>query len=267
MVAFAFLCSAGVLSAQQILTLNDAEYVEKRFDVGYRQYRFFEWDFPSPKSDPDRLVIAAVEAVKGTYDLHIMDVRQEGNIPDLLGPPQCLRGIALTNGGYYFVKPNGKNQPTGLAISNGVVLSPLTNPRWGGFVIWNGDQLDVRRVSDVSDATKARNALQSSPIIIWGGQIEISPRDKAAYNRTAIGVTTSSDLVLVGAFTHNGNAISQYAFAQLARGMGLIGGPKIQMLLGLDGGPSSHLYIPALDKRFGYSGKRFLPNALCVSQK
>jgi Phosphodiester glycosidase len=204
------------ISAQQALTLKNASLAKREFQIKHRHYRFFEWTFPKRKNDDDALVIAAVEAPEGAYDIRIVDVRQDGQIGALLGDLRCADPIVLTNGGFYFQRTDGRRQPTGLVVSNGTLISPLANRPWGGFVTWDGKILAIKRLTDAPAAKKAREALQASPILIWDNKSDLYSDDEILFDRISIGVTNTGGLITIGAFKEEGDAISLFGLAKLA---------------------------------------------------
>jgi len=246
-------------------TLSNNMLQTKTFDVEETEQLLQVWSLPNDDQNNGILSLVAVTARSPIPNFEVIDVRKEGRIFTLLGELKCRSPVALSNGGFYFEDDAGFPQPLGLVISAGQKKNDFRRRKFGGFAVLNKQRVDIIPVDSVSAAREAYQAIQSSPILVYRGQNDMFSDRGVKFNRTAIGITDSGNVVLLGAFRPRGSAVSLYEFAELIVSLKLHGGPRIEAALALDGGPSSQIIIPETGDIFGYDGPNYLPNAICLN--
>ncbi len=235
------------------------------FNVDGTEHSLNVWSLPNDDKNNGPLSIVAVVSNSPRPGFKIIDVHKEGRIYELLEQLECESAVALSNGGFYLEDDAGNPLPMGLAISSGREINPFRPRKFGGFAVLNDDGPAIISVRNKSVAEDAQEAIQSSPIVVFGGENDMNSDDGVKFNRTAVGITTDKRVVLLGAFRTRGSAISLYEFAEAIVLMGEHGGPSIDAALALDGGPSSQIIVPATGDVFGYDGPNYLPNAVCLN--
>jgi uncharacterized protein YigE (DUF2233 family) len=172
--------------------------------------------------------------------------------------------IIIESGGYFGNKEDGTNIPIGLVIAAGKQTSAKAHWKSGGVLIKRSGETGIVPIAAFTP-DGITEALQSKPLLVKSGAMDILSNQPDLYNRTAIGLDATGNYICVGAFIDSGRALSLFEFAELLCRLREAGGPIIRDALALDGGPSSHLYIPCIHKHFGYAADRYVPNILRFS--
>jgi uncharacterized protein YigE (DUF2233 family) len=129
-----------------------------------------------------------------------------------------------------------------------------------------GDQVHVTPIGSFLANSESLSAVQTKPLLVNDGAIVVRSRNDAPFNETAIGVTSESRLLIIGAFSPDGNAISLRSFARFARLPRNLNGPAAATAVALDGGPGAQLYFPQRAVHFGYEGTNYIPNILSFGE-
>ena len=176
--------------------------------------------------------------------------------------------IAVINGGFF----SSNKSPEGLFISKGIELSKIREWNEGGILYVYKTLSNITpiiRVEKITQKDRIRfnqvnYAIQSKPLIIEDGKNGIYSSEGEKHNRLGIGFTWDDELIVCGAFTKDDRAIDLLALGNLLERLNQYGGPNIRLLLGLDGGPPAHLYIPSNNLHYGSSIDTYVPNTIHI---
>jgi hypothetical protein len=211
---------------------------------------------------PLELVAAVVPG--GAAGWRLLPVDASGPRAALLRSLDCPGAAVLTSGGFFAARDGGGYAPLGLAVGDGVALSPYAPRRWGGVLERRGDQSTIVPLANLDGAGFRDQALQSSPIIVAEGRNDMLRDDGQLDNRVAIGLDDAGGVVAVGAFRDGGGAVSLHTLAELILALGPVAGLEIRDALALDGGSSAELLVPDRGLAWGSQLPGYMPNALCL---
>lgn len=174
-----------------------------------------------------------------------------------------LGDVAVLNGGFF-----GRNgAPVGLVIASGVQRSARDRNRTeGGVIIQEKGKVLIRRISGVTSLSQIEQALQAWPILVWDSKVdninpnaECSPARRAGCPANRVAVAIRGDellfVIALGSYT-------PYEFARWLSEPSAKGGLAVNQALGLDGGPSAHLYLPRPGIHLGNTTNDYIPNVL-----
>lgn len=217
------------------------------------------------ESDPQNTIqFVSILVDSAQANAAIRDVRKYGRPLALLSGQRCERAIAITNGGFYL-RQGTKPRPLGLVRVSHKTLFQPSGRRFGGFLLVNdGGALIAVPRSEAAKAATARDAIESSPMIVEGGKSGMRSDDGVRFDRVGIGRTRAGRTMIVGAFGSDQDTVSLHEFAELTLWAATRQGDAAQDVIALDGGPSAHLFLPGLKTIFGDGAAIFLPNAVCV---
>jgi uncharacterized protein YigE (DUF2233 family) len=179
-------------------------------------------------------------------------------------PPGAL---VLLNGGFYGFDDAHKGVPVGLLVSDGVQVSgPALSWKSGGIVFSREDSnVNIVPIASRLEIGSPKHALQSKPLLIEDGVLAVKhDKNDHPFNRSAIGLTATGDLIVVGAFREDGQALTIYDFGRFLVLLGPLKGLRIKIALNLDGATDAHFYISPSRMHFGYQGSNYVPDALAV---
>lgn len=172
--------------------------------------------------------------------IHRVSVKAFDSATAVLNVPERIacNGVGITGG---FSHNTGELlEPEGLVRTSSQKLSKLTNWPDGGVLSIASDAIRIVRIAAWRRApTSEGMALQSRPILVFGGRVDEPLNDPRLWNRVAVGTMYDGNVVFIGAFNAENNAVTLRQFAQDAI---KILGPKLELLLNLDGGPSAFFY-------------------------
>lgn len=194
----------------------------------------------------------------------VMDVRPVLRFGDSFG---ILEGaispsaVAVVNGGFYGYDSKGAHIPLGLVVAGGTIHNRKASWKGGGILY----QDESRRLHVVSPSALANlkgvaSAIQSKPVLVQDGKLDIWSDDGDRYNRSAISLTSKGEVIIVGAFQSFGRAMAMKEFARVVTATKSSSGAPVQVALAMDGGPGAQIYVPSLKLHFGDPGKNFVPN-------
>jgi hypothetical protein len=170
--------------------------------------------------------------------------------------------FTVIDGGFFDARDDGTKTPVGLVITEGEEKNQKSNWPTGGIILRKQSETMIVEVAAFTPQKDISEALQSIPIVVKGGKRDVFNSRPEYFNRTAIGLDSSDNYVGVGVFADNGDAVSAFEFAELLQRLREVGGRSIQDALALDAGPSAHIYIPSIQKHFGYATENYVPNIL-----
>lgn len=206
------------------------------------------------------------EITAGSARIKIIPVNDYGQTTSIYKSLNCNEHSVRLTGAFYAISESGARYPINLVISEGKTLSNFERTKFGGVIVQVDNKIDIVRVSKITAPVVADEALQSSPIVTWESKNDMLRDDKQYFNRIAFGFGEHS-LNFAGAFSQDGRAVSLFEFAQILEAMPDITGSKISKMIALDGGPSAHIYISAIDTHLGYESESYVPNAICIEPR
>jgi uncharacterized protein YigE (DUF2233 family) len=176
------------------------------------------------------------------------------------------KALVLINGGFYAFNKNNRESPIGLLISDGQQVSPVAQSwKSGGVLVKKNVDVDIVPISQKHDLGILDQALQSKPLLIENGSLAVKRNLKdEPFNRSAVGLTEKGDIVFVGAFKDDNQAVTLYDFAQFMKLLKAAKGVNVKVALNLDGATDSHLFIVSSGRHFGYAGSNYVPSALAI---
>lgn len=177
------------------------------------------------------------------FDLQIVEnPSDEKNRKSLEDIHREQNAVVSLNGSFY----SEEFQPTGLLISQNKTLFPLIKADLlnGIFAISQDHQPKLLTYDQYKKTSPKLNfAIQNGPILIDDqGKIAIEERSTKTANRTAIGLTKDSQIILIfcrNSILNQSDAPTLYQFANTILNSPELKDLKIHSLLNLDGGPST----------------------------
>jgi uncharacterized protein YigE (DUF2233 family) len=247
--------------AQPEITFADqiASADPQKSEIGARG-TMFRWTSSQQDQKTDFI---AIEVKDSSTRGNIIDVQRDGRFVDIFSQLACPDALVITNGGFYAQGEGGRKLPLGLVISDGITKSKFSDRRYGGVIVFDQKATVFRRAA-YKYQKGHRQALQSSPILIFDSKNDMGKPDETKFDRTAIGVSSSGRLLVFGAFASNTQAMTLWEFTIAILSASKKQHLDVKSVLALDGGPSSHVYVPSLKLHLGNNGLNFLPNAVCL---
>jgi phosphodiester glycosidase len=216
----------------------------------------------NPDSPKRGLSLVWIVMPVGEVEWTISEPRVSANVNAIFARTAGAEDIIVESGGYFGDKEDGTKMPIGLVFTAGHQTSAKARWQSGGILVKKNAETKIVPTSAFTAKEAITEALQSKPILVKDGATGILSNRPEFFNRTAVGSDAAGNYICAGAFTDDGRAVSLFEFAELLCRLREIGGPMIHDALALDGGPSSHIYIPSIQKHFGYTGDRYVPNVL-----
>ena len=158
------------------------------------------------------MVVVVIPGGAATW--RVLPVDAAGSRTALLDGLPCPGAIARASGGF-FAAHQGGHAPRGLAVGDGVALSPFSPRRWGGVLVRRGGESAILPLAAFPADGVWDQALQSSPILVADGANDMLRDDGQLDNRLAVALDGAGGLALVGAFRDGGGAVSLHSFAEL----------------------------------------------------
>ena len=237
----------------------------RSFDIGLINGRRYNID--NPRSKYDGLRIIWFTLTQNRLDIDILNVSRTGPANKIYEANTRKCDLAVLSAGFH----DSDNRPIGLFVQNGQIISDLYYWKVGGIFYQRKEFFAIAHVRDWTPSSKIPNdltyAIQSKPLIVEHAQNGIVRDNGKLFDRMAIGFTTNGDILVAGAFRSNGRAISLYDFGELLSIPKKEGGPDGRTVLGLEGGPGAHLYLPGVDNsHYGYDGEDFVVNTINIGR-
>jgi hypothetical protein len=253
---------AGAQAQEDVVDLFTRGRVQT-IDVGAYTLRLLEVD--NPESRFDGVTVLWMQVPRDKVDVSIEGIRREGLTNDIYQSSSSGDELVVLSAGFH----DSNNQPVGLFVSRGQVISHLAAWTEGGVLYRQGPTLAIVPIRQWNmRPAEVDYAVQAKPLVVESGRNGIVLDDGVLFDRVAIGFTTEGDLLVGGAFRkRNYRALSLYEFGRFMAIPAQSGGPGARTLLGLEGGPGAHIYFPWLQRHFGQTGSDFVLNAIHVRQK
>lgn len=262
-VLFLLVSMLGIFPAfgENLVSIFDSEHETSKWplpqggDVTLHQYGEYQ--------------VVAVHIPHGTANLSIHKIEKKNTAESLYSPLVKKNTLVIASGGFFGFKSNGKEQPLGLVRADGKRLVNMIPWDHGGVLV--SDQNGLAKVIPAANRSQAgawSEAIQSKPIIINSGKVDVSKNQRdAEFNRVAIGFTRESDILLVGVFQTFGQAATLVDFAEVYKKIADEQGLQILRALAMDGGAGAQIFLPSLKLRFGDTGRSYFPNAMRIDSK
>ncbi|MBN1307112.1 MAG: phosphodiester glycosidase family protein [Chitinispirillaceae bacterium] len=177
------------------------------------------------------------------------------------------RAILAINGGFFEIGRNYVHTPSGLIVTNGRLLNPLTD--YGGtgiFCIKEGMPQIVWAKESINPAG-CTLALQCGPVIVEpGGVMGVYDNSYRRLSRSAIGLADGK-VVLAIVSGKGGSGLSLYEFAEFLRRKREEGGIGCDAALNLDGGASSQVCFSHKKLAVAVNGLWKINSAIVVEKR
>lgn len=197
----------------------------------------------------------------------IEHVDRIGATSSVYSPGFCKGALAVANGNF-FIDDNNRKSPLGLLKVGGKTVTKTSRRKSGGFLIIDTvGRVAVLPKRMVAQAEAARDALESTPVLIRNGGDDMRGDQGDRFDRVGVGNSRNGATIMVGAFARDQQTVSLAEFSKLA--IAALKSKRIvpDGLLAMDGGPSAHLWFPAKKALYGHRGAAYLPSAICVKPK
>ncbi|MCG8910283.1 phosphodiester glycosidase family protein [Pseudomonas sp. DP-17] len=214
-----------------------------------------------------QLVEVFIPADSSNVTVH--DLRVKGVAVEAYRELSTPNTIAVVGGGFFGYDDQGKESPIGLTREDNVRKVSLMPWSHGGVLASDGKgTIRIFPAESAKQGGRWAYALQSKPIIILNGSVDVAknPRD-ADYNRVAVGTTPNGDILIVGLFHGFGQAATLVSFSKLYKQVSERRGLKILRALAMDGGAGAQIFVPQVDMSFGDTGLSYFPNAVRFDSK
>jgi len=203
----------------------------------------------------------------GSIRLHVQDVRRQGGVAEIVEQfSDSTNDILVVNGGFFGTNDGKRMTPMGLVVSGGKVANAAWNWSTGGVLAEMGDgQIAITPIRSFRLSQSVREGLQSRPLLVKESLSAIGSDNHELANRTAVAVCVDGSVLVAGAFSDDGRALSLYEFAAVLTNVQAVAGATVADAINLDGGPGSHIYIPRLSLHLGGNALTYIPNMLRFS--
>lgn len=226
-------------------------------DFGYFTIRELKVEKAGSKFDGILFVWIALQ-IKDVR-LKVKDIRRQGMLNGIYEAVSFGDEFIVLSGGFF----DDNKKPDGLVVVNRQVISNLEPWDQGGIIYQKGIIIGLTHIKQWTlMPNQVDYALQSKPLVVERGNNGICVNQDIRANRVGIGFNNRNELLICGAFSRNLKAISLYDFGKLMALSVQRGGPGGRNVLGLEGGPGAHIYIPPMGKHFGYGNNNFVANTI-----
>jgi len=181
---------------------------------------------------------------------------------------RCRAKLAV-NGGFFEIDRSLRLSASGLMITHGKELAPLSHAGGSGVFFTRAGAPGIMWSKDAGAASGLDMALQCGPVIVEpGGVLGVHGNDFKRANRSAIGIEADGRHVVMAAVTgKGGQALSLYEFAQFLLAPQSDGGCGSSVALNLDGGSSTQMRARVGHMDMHVPGLWAVANALVVKGK
>lgn len=164
------------------------------------------------------------------------------------------RAVAVVNGGYF----REDNSPAGLLVTNGKRIGKNSfDPARSAVIALDGQPHIVDTKKTTFDPSRAKNAIQSYPLLIREGQTTLTEDSGLTARRTFVG-TDAQENIYLGVVP--GEPMTLFALSRALAALDV----KWQSVMNLDGGPSTGLVIHSGAYADQYPSVTPVPNVIVV---
>lgn len=208
--------------------------------------------------------LAEIFIPAGESNVTVHDLRIKGLAIEAYKKITTPRTLVVVGGGFFGYNSNGKETPIGLTREDNVRKVALMPWSHGGVLTSDGKgTLRIFPAESANQGGRWPYALQSKPIIILNGKVDVAKNLRDAnFNRVAVGTTAEGDILIVGLFHGFGQAATLVKFSEIYKRIADRRSLKILRALAMDGGAGAQIHIPSLDMSFGDTGLSYFPNAI-----
>ncbi|MBD3393189.1 MAG: hypothetical protein GF418_13760 [Chitinivibrionales bacterium] len=186
----------------------------------------------------------------------------------IAGLHKHCNALVSINGGFFDVDRELRLIPSGLVVSGGTTVSPVLPEGGSGVFFMNGTTPGIMWARDVDSAYHFDYALQCGPVIVEpGGMPGVYSNNRKRVNRSAVGITRDSSVVIAIVYSSDGPGLSLYEFAGFLRAPGAQGGCGCDAALNLDGGSSTQLRATVKDTDMHVTGLWAVSNAIVIRDR
>jgi len=217
------------------------------------------------KSNGGKIAIYMVKIVPEFFDIKIHYGNNQGLTIDDIKKNKNIE--VAVNGGFF--EGNGSYFPIGLLFARGKKINPLSSD-WdhsGVFYITSvaEDSYGICNKNSFYDSD-VTEAIQSYPILVWGGKPYVLNKDDEETSRSAIALDSDGNIMIIATETGMSGGISLYEFSRALLRLNF----DCRKALNLDGGSSTQLYVKgrlSLYSNYGFIGEDKVSNFLIVKKK
>lgn len=235
-----------------------------KFDYKSDTYDLIEYKIDDENHVRYGLTVCFIKIPLDRVNLKIDEIRQYDSVRYIFENNKLSTDLVISNGGFFGLDDNHQRVPLGLVISDGATLNSNANWKEGGILFQINDTVGIIHISEYNNQ-KFQQAIQCKPILVRNSRLDIYSNSYDFFDRISIGITNEDELIICGAFNKEGTCLSLFEFAEFLSSCPQMPCPNLKISLYLDGGPSAHIFIPGLNKHYGYSGVNYLPNIIHIS--
>lgn len=257
-----FLLSTPMMRSQELLSdVFKGKHTLHHIMMGKDSITVHHYVVENRKSIIFGLELVYLKIPRSKVSLKIKDIGKKGDADSIYDQAASPNSLLLASGGFWGYDTGNKKIPLGLVVSEGKVLNKKSRWTTGGVLYQNNKTINIKHISKFSESS-VQEAIQSKPILVQQGKNDIYSDSRKYFDRIAIGLTMSNEILVCGVFNSKGRGISLYEFAEILVKKEHTHYPNTRIALAMDGGPSSHLYFPPLKKHMGYSHINHVPNLI-----
>ena len=188
------------LQAVAVLAQEDVAETFKRvraqtIDVGAYTLRVLEVN--NPESKFDGVTILWMQVPRDKVEINIEAIRKEGLTNEIYENSSSGDELVVLSAGFH----DANNQPVGLFVSRGQVISSLASWTEGGVLYRKGPAFGIVPIRQWNFRPSDLDyAVQAKPLDVEDGRNGIVVDDGVLFDRVGIGFTTNGDLLVGGAF-------------------------------------------------------------------
>ena len=255
-------CSMSAeISQEEIDLLYSNEFLTHEIDDENVLMKFYKLEKLNSKYDGTELVVIKLTSP----EMKVKHVNKKGKRNELFPTLGDSNSVVIVNGGYFGYNHKERLIPLGLEVVDSIQKSSLSKWSIGGVFHENSSGFQITPIDSFSMKTKMKHAIQSKPIVVLNGEIDIYSKKSKIRNRTAICLDKFGNVIIAGVFNNGTGAMTMYDFAKvLTYKKGAT--PLVDIALAMDGGKSSHLYIPSLKRSWGSTMHLYVPNVVVFNQ-
>jgi uncharacterized protein YigE (DUF2233 family) len=255
-----FLSQAGWV--RKLIKASPAKIV---IDPDHPDSPLYVYQDPDPKSPTHGVKFCWLSLPKSSTAMAVTNVLRAGMADEIYQSARADSDIVIMNGGFFGYGNKKDFVPVGLVIASGRKTSERKNWSSGGFVLQIEGKPKVVPVKEFRMQPGIEHAVQSKPMLIQNSRVDIKSDPAPPFNRSAVAVDRAGAVIVAGAFSENGDAVTLIEFGQFLAIPRSEGGPGAVVALNLDGGPDAHLYFPKIKLHLGYGGQNFVPDVIHFS--
>ena len=181
-------------------------------------------------------IIWCVDPKLFTIDIEIQNTTTGNYIKEFF---RDKRTVLAINAGFFEIDGKYNLSPSGLIISNGKLIFPVTDHGGSGVFCLKNGMPEIKWAKETLNPAEYELAFQCGPVIVErGGTLGVHNNNYRRLNRAAIGISDEKIIIAIVIGEKN-NGLSLYEFAQYLSSSKENGGAGCDIALNLDGGSST----------------------------